>query len=96
MLRICQKKPQSRGEAVGGGRQSQPLDCQAMLLSDPRLTYDAEGSSESFHTGKFAGSAIVYRVGSYEVRQEPQVAPSHLPKGCLIQFGPGAVYDSEP
>lgn len=78
------------------GRQSQAPDCQARLLSDPKLTYDAEGSSESFHTGKFAGPAIVYRVGSYEVRQEAQVAPSHLPKGCLFQFGPGAVYDSDP
>lgn len=79
-----------------GGRQSEAPDCQARLLSDPKLTYDAEGSSKSFHTGKFAGPAIVYRVGSYEVRQETQVAPSHLPKGCLFQFGPGAVYDSDP
>lgn len=96
LFRLCQKKPQSPGEGEGGGRQSQAPDCNARLLSDPKLTYDAEGSSESFHTGKFAGPAIVYRVGSYEVRQEPQVTPSHLLKGCVIQFGPGAVYDRDP
>lgn len=61
-----------------------------------KLTYNAEGSSKSFHAGESAGPAIVYRVGSQEVRQEPQMAPPHLPKGCLIQFGPGAVYDSDP
>lgn len=88
-VRIFQKKPQSWGP-------SQVPDCWARLLSDLKLTYNAESSSKSFHAGKSAGPAIVYRVGSHEVGQEPQVAPSHLPKGCLIQFGPGAIYDSHP
>lgn len=84
LLRIYQKKPQSDPRPPGQASVSLTL------------TYNAESSGKSFHAGKSAGPAIVYRVGSQEVRQEPQMAPSHLPKGCLIQSGPGAVYDSDP
>lgn len=83
-----------RNHSLGGHSQFPRPPGQASVSLT--LTYNAESSRKSFHAGKSAGPAIVYRVGSQEVRQESQMAPSHLPKGCLIQSGPGAVYDSNP
>ena len=83
----------ARGQAPPGtGSKSTPTpSCQALTL-----TQDAEGGSEGLHAGQPAGPAIVHRVGSHQVGQEPQVAPTHLPKWSLIQSGPGAVDDSDP
>lgn len=73
------------------GSRARPPGCQA-----PTLTQDAEGGRKSLHAGQFAGPAIVHRVGGHQVGQQPQVAPPHLPKRCLIQSGPGAVDDGDP
>lgn len=74
-----------------GSKSTRTPGCQALTL-----TQDAEGGSEGLHAGQPAGPAIVHRVGGHQMGQEPQVAPTHLPKRSLIQSGPGAVDDSDP
>lgn len=82
--------------ALGTASTEHTAVCGAILLAGSALTQDAQGGSKGLHAGQLAGPAIVHGVGSYQVRQQPQVAPTHLPKRCLIQSGPGAVDDSDP
>lgn len=88
----CTPSHYSRGLAV----ENTLLEAQSDLQAAPTLTQDAEGGRKSLYAGKFAGSAIVHRVSSHQVRQQPNVAPPHLPKWRLMQSGPGTVDDSHP